>query len=152
MTKHVGPSIMRRLERHANTVGYVHWTYLVENGLVRIEWQQSPVTELPQSLEVAGLQNPPTGGVCGNATRRAADLESNLTVTGAAVVELWGSGGFSQPTLVPAGESWPFTAGYGGAVWEFQNCSTEQTMAAEASQGKNPKLVSDLPGGIAAKN
>lgn len=59
LDRHVGPSIERRKALLVNTKGYVHWTTLVNEGLISVVRQFEPVPQIPASLSGS---TPPPGG------------------------------------------------------------------------------------------
>lgn len=149
---HVAPSIERRLAEQVDTRGYVHWTTLLDEGLISkmvMQWEPVPTVPATLDLKVANVQAEPAA-TCNDASP-GPDLEMTNMVTGPATIELWGPGGFSQLVVIPPDESWSFTTTYGGAIWLYAGCTADQIVEKETSQGKSPQLVSDLPGGIATQ-
>lgn len=50
LTRHMEPHIQRRLNLGYNNNGYVHWTSLVDDGLVAVNRQEQPLPDIPTTI------------------------------------------------------------------------------------------------------
>lgn len=140
LTKHVGPSIERRITRKVNSGGYIAWNDLVEDGTLEIIWQQPGNFEVPTSIPVVAdapadstADSAGSGfvGRDGDADDRAIGDEKF-----AYLVECYEP--VSGICVVPVGES---ISGLKGANWKYG--STDAALADAKTKGKPVYVVKD---------